>query len=106
MTQHRLPRFHSGGYAGHGDPRMAARRIDSFAVDDLNLGAEGAELMRRVIESSSREALARAVALDLIRVHGVTLSLRTLRARPRPLHWIELMVLEKLEAVSVHLGAP
>lgn len=106
MTLPRPPRFHAGGFTGRGDPRMAARH-QSFAVaDHLELGAEGAELMRRIVETASREAIARAVALDLIRVHGVTLPLRALRARPRPLHWIEAMVLEKLEAVSVHLGSP
>lgn len=48
----------------------------------------------------------RAATLGMIREFGVTLPLRAFRALPKPLQRIEALVLEKLEGVAQHLGAP
>lgn len=87
-------------------PAPTADLSKGFADVDELLGAEGRAIMDRVIESAMREATARAVALDLVRRFGVSLPLKALRARPRPMLWIEAMVLAKLEGVAEHLGAP
>lgn len=42
----------------------------------------------------------------MIREFGVTLPLRAFRALPKPLQRIEALVLDKLEGVAQHLGAP
>lgn len=82
-----------------------AETMNFSSIDDL-MGAEGSAIMERILQGAMREATARAVATDLIRQFGVTLPIRALRARPRPMLWIEAMVLDKLEAVAQHLGTP
>lgn len=121
MTPNTPRRFHSGGIVRgpqlkpgeipalitprhHADELPPA--LNFAAIDDLGLGAEGAAIMARIIDSAMLEATARAVTLGLVREFGVTLPLKAFRKRPKPLPRLEALVLEKLEGIAVHLGTP
>ena len=75
-------------------------------IDAPGLGAEGAAIMGRIIDLAMLEASARAITLGLVREFGVTVPLKAFRRLPKPMLQLDSLVLDKLEGVAVHLGAP
>lgn len=120
MTQQQPPRrYATGGFTGTGDPSMRARpegtehlipreladRMQASARA-MGLDAGMASVVVTIAVDATLEAAARAATLGMIREFGVTLPLRAFRALPKPLQRIEALVLDKLEGVAQHLGAP
>lgn len=62
--------------------------------------------LSRMLLSARAEAFARQLTLSLIRLHGVTVPLRTFRRQPRPMPMIDSMILSKLEAIATVIGRP
>ena len=93
------------GYIGsHMVLALADAGRETMVLDDLSTGfvaqvPDGVPLVRG---DCGDEALLKR----LIREFGVTLPLRAFRALPKPLQRIEALVLDKLEGVAQHLGAP
>lgn len=119
MTQQQPPRrYATGGFTGRGDPAMTPRRDTEHLVPReladrmqasaraMGLDAGMASVVVTIAVDATLEAAARAATLGMIREFGVTLPLRAFRALPKPLQRIEALVLDKLEGVAQHLGAP